>query len=149
MDQVSWTSELTARALARTSGRNMGSIVPIHGNANYLRQFMQASTQTWVVPFYHLLWTGGPEPQTLPFCWLSKSEKRPGFSHNQKAWNEPVCSHWSGLVLEVFMEPCTSVFVLFRVRAFCMKRAHQGSRDKLCTSHKGNWSLTERWGIQI
>lgn len=33
--------------------------------------------------------------------------------------------------------------------AFGVKRPHQGSSVDLCNSHKGNWSLTEREGIQI
>lgn len=94
MDQVSWTSELTAWALASTSGRNMGwSIVPIHGNANYLLLFNQASTQTWVLSF-----TWGHKPLRVPFSCLLKSG-RPASPYNKVAWNERDCSLWSGSVL--------------------------------------------------
>lgn len=37
----------------------------------------------------------------------------------------------------------------FGVVALSVKRACQGSRINCCTSHKGNWNLTERWGIQF
>lgn len=99
----------------------------------------------------HLLWTRGPNPQKVPLCCLSKSE-RPEFSHDKNPWNKLNCCHSSGIVLEcVFF----SFFWRHAVLHLCFSGSWCVQREKSSSSKQGpplyltQGCLTEKWGIQV